>query len=101
MRARRVAHDSHPAALLSKVDPGLIDWFDVVPPDAYEDGSWPRKLTIYPVSLQHANGVYRYPEWSNGDNLSQDWINFVARVIERSRKTRQHIEAAPHQLENA
>jgi hypothetical protein len=53
------------------------------------------------VVLQHANGVYRDPEWSNGDNLPQDWIDFVAGVIERSRKTREHIEAAPHQLENA
>ena len=59
-----------------------------------------RALTIHPVVLQHANGVYRDPEWDNGDNLPQDWIDFVAAVIERSRKTREHIEAAPHQLEN-
>jgi hypothetical protein len=52
-------------------------------------------------SCNTPNGVYRDPEWDNGDNLPQDWIDFVAGVIERSRKTRQHIEAAPHQLENA
>jgi hypothetical protein len=28
-------------------------------------------------------------------------IDFVAGVIERSGKVREHIEAAPHQLENA
>jgi hypothetical protein len=84
-----------------KVDPGLIDWFDVVPPDAYDPGSWPRKITINPITLLHANGVYRNPEWDNGDNLPQDWIDFVAGVIDRSRKVREHLEAAPHQLENA
>jgi hypothetical protein len=41
------------------------------------------------------------PEWGNGDNLPQDRIHFVAGVIDRSRKVRQHVEAAPHQLENA
>jgi hypothetical protein len=58
-------------------------------------------MTIDPVALQHANGVYRDPEWDNGDNLSQDWIDFITGVIERSRKIRQHVEAAPHQLEHA
>jgi CheY-like chemotaxis protein len=48
-----------------------------------------------------ANGVYADPESTSGENLPQDWIDFVAAVIERSRKIRQHIEAAPHQLENA
>jgi hypothetical protein len=51
--------------------------------------------------MQHAHGVYRGPAWDNGDNLPQDWIDYVAGGIERSRKTREHIEAAPHQLENA
>jgi hypothetical protein len=41
------------------------------------------------------------PEWSNGDHLPQDWIDFVAPVIQRSSKTRGLAEAAPHQLENA
>jgi hypothetical protein len=85
----------------TKVDRPSSTWFDAVPPDAYEDSSWPRKPTIDPVMMQHANGVYRDPEWSNGDHLPQDWIDFVAGVIERSRKVREHIEAAPHQLENA
>ena len=84
-----------------KLDPGLIDWFDVIPPGTYDTAPFRDKLTIHPVRLQHANGVYRDPEWDNGDNLPQDWIDFVAGVIERSRKTRAYIEAAPHQLENA
>ena len=74
----------------------LIDWFDVVPPNAYDSGSWSRKLTINPVTLQHNN-----PERDNGENLPQDWVDYVAAVIERSRKTRAHFEGAPHQLENA
>ena len=51
--------------------------------------------------MQHANGVYSNPEWSKGDPLPQDCIDFVAGVIDRSRKVREHLEAAPHQLENA
>lgn len=58
-----------------KVDAGLIDWFDVMLPDAYDTTPFRDKLTIHPVTLQHANGVYRDPEWSNGDNLPQDWID--------------------------
>jgi hypothetical protein len=84
-----------------KVDPGLIDWFDVVPPNTYSSGPPFDKLSIDPVTMQHANGVYANPEWSSGDHLPQDWIDFVAGVIDRSRKVRQHVEAAPHQLENA
>jgi hypothetical protein len=48
-----------------------------------------------------ADGVYSNPEWSKGHPLPQDWIDFVAGVIDRSRKVREHLEAAPHQLENA
>jgi hypothetical protein len=47
------------------------------------------------------NGVYSDPDWSSGKSLPQDWIDFVASVIERSRNTREYIEAAPHQLQNA
>jgi hypothetical protein len=39
-------------------------------------------------------GVYSDPEWS-GDNLPQDWIDFVGGIIERSRRIREHVEAAP------
>lgn len=84
-----------------KVDPGLIEWFDVVPPDIYDTPPFHGKPTIHPVTLQHANGVYRHPQWDNGDNLPQDWIDFVAGVIERSRNLRQHVEAALHHLQNA
>jgi len=82
-------------------DPALIDWFDVVAPDTYDTAPFHGKLTIDPVALQHANGVYSDPEWTSGENLPQDWIDFIAGVIERSRKIRQHVEAAPHQLEHA
>lgn len=51
--------------------------------------------------MQHANDVYSNPEWSSSEKLPQDWIDFVAGIVDRSRKIRQHIEAAPHQLENA
>jgi hypothetical protein len=83
------------------ISSSLIDWFDVVPPNTYSSGPPFDKLTIDPVTMQHANGVYSNPEWSNGDNLPQDWTSFVAAVVERSRKFRQHIEAAPHQFEHA
>jgi hypothetical protein len=84
-----------------KVDPALIDWFDVIPPDAYDTAPFHEKLTIHPVSMQHANGVYSDPSWSSGENLPADWIDFVAGVIDRSRKIREHVEAAPHQLKHA
>jgi len=51
--------------------------------------------------MQPANGVYSDPAWDNGDHLPPDWIDFVAGVINRSRKTHAHIEAAPHQFEKA
>jgi hypothetical protein len=41
------------------------------------------------------------PEWTSGEGLPQDWIDFIAGVIERSRKLREYVEAAPHQLEQA
>ena len=100
----RVPGDPFPAAVLSegrsRLD-RLIDWFDVVPPNTYSSGPPFDKLTIDPVSMQHANGVYSNPEWNKGDHLPQDWIDFVAGGIDRSRKVREHIEAAPHQLESA
>jgi hypothetical protein len=70
-------------------------------PDTYDTAPFHGKLTIDPVALQHANGVCSNPEWTSGENLPQDWIDFIAGVIERSRKIRQHIEATPHQLEHA
>ncbi|MDQ2843575.1 MAG: hypothetical protein M3Y72_21545 [Acidobacteriota bacterium] len=74
-----------------KVDAGLIDWFDVVPPNTYSSVD---KLSISAVSLQHANGVYSDPSWSKGDALPEDWIAFITDTIARGQKARSLAEAA-------
>ena len=76
-----------------KVAPGLIDWFDVCPAETYSSLD---KLTIHPVSMQHANGVYDNPSWSAGDNLPEDWVAFINDAIARGQKARALAEAAPH-----
>jgi len=42
-----------------KVDPGLIDWFDVAPPNTYSSSPPFDTLSVDPVTMQHANGVTR------------------------------------------
>jgi len=81
-----------------KLDPGLIDWFDVVPPGTYDMF---REIVIHAVTLQHANGVYSDPDWSGApDDPSGDWRAFIEATIERGRKARELAQAAPHN-ENA
>ena len=64
-----------------KVDPGKIDWFDVVPPNTYSSFD---KLTINSVSLEHANGVYSHPSWSPAnDNIPEDFAAFILDTIAR------------------
>jgi hypothetical protein len=79
--ATHLRHQFYP-----KVDPGKIDWFDVVPPNTYSSVD---KFTINFVSMKHANGVYTDPVWSReNDNIPSDWIAFILDTIERSQKSR-------------
>jgi hypothetical protein len=77
-----------------KVDPGKIDWFDVVPPNTYSSFD---KLTINSVSLEHANGVYSHPSWSPAnDNIPEDFAAFILDTIARGQKSRALAESALH-----
>jgi hypothetical protein len=78
-----------------KIDPGLIDWFDVVPPHAY---NFHTDLTIHPIAMRHANGVYSDPDWdiSSSDNLPEDWEQIIRDTIVRGQKARDFAFAAPH-----
>ncbi len=76
-----------------KVDPGLIDWFDVVPPNTY----YGMDLAINYVTMQHANGVYSHPSWrGTNENLAEDWVAFVLDTIARGQKARDIADSAPH-----
>jgi hypothetical protein len=61
------------------VDAGQIDWFDVIP--KHVDGAL-RSITINPVIMQHANGIYFSPTWSSAssDN-SEDLAAFIKGTI--------------------
>jgi hypothetical protein len=77
-----------------KVNPGEIDWFDVVPANTY---SSLEKLSINSVSMEHANGVYFHPTWSPAnDNIPEDWTAFILGTVARGQKSRTLAEAAPH-----
>lgn len=87
--ATLLRHEFYP-----KLDPALIDWFDVIPTDTYLARN---ELSIDSVVMQHANGVYSDPEWSAFDmNSNQDWVAFVEETIARGHKTRNLTETAPH-----
>jgi hypothetical protein len=86
--AAHLRHQFYP-----KVDPGKIDWFDVVPPNTYSSVD---KFTINFVSMKHANGVYTDPGWSReNDNIQPDWIAFIEDTIARSQKSRSLADTIP------
>ncbi len=76
-----------------KVDPGLIDWFDVEPPHTYYLRP---DLIIHPVRMRHLNGIYSDPEWDSQE-VSPDWAAFVEKVIARGQKARETAQAIPQE----
>ena len=73
----------------------------MIPPETYPTAPFYGKLTISRVTLKHANGVYRDPEWFGPDDLPQDWIDFLARFVERTKEVRAYAEKAPYQIKSA
>ena len=62
-----------------KVDAGQIDWYDVIP--KYGDPTL-RSISINPVIMQHANGIYSHPTWSSANsNNSADLAAFIKSTI--------------------
>jgi hypothetical protein len=79
-----------------KVDPGLIDWFDVIPAETHSR-NFPSALVVHAVTLQHANGVYSNPSWSGADEKALgNWIEFIQETIVQGKKTRELAKGAPH-----
>jgi hypothetical protein len=77
----------------SRVDPGLIDWFDVIPAKTY--GDFPSALVIHAVTLEHANGIYSNPSWSGTDKaLLGDWRDFIQETIAHGQKEREQAKTA-------
>jgi hypothetical protein len=61
------------------VGAGQIDWYDVVP--RIGDRTL-RSITINPVIMQHANGIYSHPTWSSANsNNSADLAAFIKSTI--------------------
>ena len=73
------------------VDPGLIDWFDVEPPNTYYLRP---DLIVHPVRMQHRNGIYSDPEWQS-EEVSPDWTAFIEKVIAQGQKARETAQAQP------
>jgi hypothetical protein len=65
------------------VDAGQLDWYDVIP--KHGDRTL-MGVTINSVTMQHANGIYSSPTWSNvnSDN-SGDWVALIKGTISRLR----------------
>lgn len=77
-----------------KLDPGLIDWFDCIPPNTYSAFT---ELEVHAVIMQHANGVYSDPDWIvSPQSQEPDWIAFIEDIVARGQKTRDLAQAAPH-----